>query len=455
MKLWTPHTYQRDMLDHVFEHDRCALFAGMGTGKTSSTLAALDALSLVEDPFPALVVAPLRVAQSTWPDEVRKWANLSHLEVQPILGDPRTRAAALRNPNAAIFTINYENLPWLREHLGKGVWPFPTVVADEATRLKGFRLRQGTKSGKALGQIAHSKVRRWINLTGTPAPNGLKDLWGQSWFLDQGRRLGRTHQDFVMRWFHPDPNGYGVKPTDFAQEQMQDQLADICLTVKGLDVEKPIVNKLYVDLPSRARSLYRDMDKTFFAQLDARTEVEAFNAASKSQKLLQLAAGAIYTDDEHNWKEIHDAKIRALESVVEEAAGAPVLVAYYFKSDLARLLRAFPNGRELDARPQTIRDWNAGRIPVLFAHPASAGHGLNLQDGGNILAFFSLTWNLEHHDQIVERIGPMRQKQAGHDRPVFVHYIMARDTIDDLVYDRLVNKRGIQDVLLEALRRRT
>src|SRR5690606_28827470 len=185
------------------------------------------------------------------------------------------------------------------------------------------------------------------------------------------------------------------------------------------------------------------------------SEVEAFNAASRTMKCLQLANGAIYTDDTGSaWAEVHDEKIQALESIVEEAAGMPVLVAYHFKSDLARLLKAFPKGRHLDDDPQTIRDWNAGKIPVLFAHPASAGHGLNLQDGGNILAVFGHNWNLEEYQQIVERIGPTRQAQAGHKRPVFIYHIIAKDTVDELIMERRDTKRSVQDILLNAMKRK-
>ena len=226
------------------------------------------------------------------------------------------------------------------------------------------------------------------------------------------------------------------------------------MTVKGLPVDAPIVNIIPVELPPRAREAYRDMAKTFFSMLSAVVGVEAATAAAKSTKLLQMTNGAVY-DEQKNWHEIHDAKIQALESIMEEAAGAPVMVAYHWRHDLVRLRKAFPYARELDNDPQTIRDWNAGKIRMLIAHPQSAGHGLNLQDGGNILAFFGVDWNLEYHDQIIERIGPMRQKQAGHDRPVFLHYILAADTLDYQVLDRLIHKRSVQDVLMEALRAQT
>jgi SNF2 family DNA or RNA helicase len=219
------------------------------------------------------------------------------------------------------------------------------------------------------------------------------------------------------------------------------------------DLEEPIVNNIYVDLPRSARDVYRDLEKEMFAELDG-FEIEAVHAAARTSKCLQAASGAIYVDDTGQWRELHDEKIRALESVIEEAAGMPVLVAYHFKSDLVRLQAAFKQGRALDKEPQTIRDWNAGKIPLMFIHPLSAGHGLSLQDGGNILAFFSLDWNLETYMQVIERIGPMRQKQAGYDRPVFVHHIVARNTVDEMVLDRLQSKRSVQEVLLEAMERR-
>ena len=236
-------------------------------------------------------------------------------------------------------------------------------------------------------------------------------------------------------------------------------MRDLCLSLDArdyFDISEPIVNVIRVELPTKARRLYKDMEREMFLALECGTEVEAFNAASKTIKCLQLANGAIYTDDTCSaFAEIHDAKLQALEDVIEEAAGMPVLVAYHFKSDLARLQRAFPKGRALDKDPQTIRDWNAGKIPVLFAHPASAGHGLNLQDGGNILAFFGHWWGLEQFQQIIERIGPTRQAQAGHDRPVFIHHIVAADTVDEIVMARRETKREIQDLLLEAMKRGT
>lgn len=457
---FTPREYQHAIIDHVLNLQRGAVWAGMGMGKSVSTLTALDILEITE-PGPALVLAPLRVAASTWPDEAKKWAHLTNVEVSAVVGTPEERRAALRRP-ATIYATNYDNLPWLVEQLGDK-WPFRKVVADESTKLKSFRLQQGGKRAHALGRVAHCKVDRFIELTGTPSPNGLQDLWGQAWFLDKGVRLGRSFEAFKSRWFQSiqvgsDRHATRLDPLPFAQEQIEDRMRDLCLSLDArdyFDISEPIVNVIRVELPAKARRLYKDMEREMFLALECGTEVEAFNAASKTIKCLQLANGAIYTDDTCSaFADIHDAKLQALEDVIEEAAGMPVLVAYHFKSDLARLQRAFPKGRALDKDPQTIRDWNAGKIPLLFAHPASAGHGLNLQDGGNILAFFGHWWDLEQYQQIIERIGPTRQAQAGHDRPVFIHHIVATDTMDELVMARRESKREVQDLLLEAMKRK-
>lgn len=449
---FTPRNYQGLIIDQILDMPRTAIWAGMGLGKSVATLTALDTIQML-DSRPILVVAPLRVARTTWPDEARKWAHLNHLHVLPIVGSERERLAALRQ-DAHVFTTNFEQLPWLVDQYDKRPWPFSTVVIDESTKLKGFRLRQGTARAKALARVAHSQVERFIELTGTPSPNGLADLWGQIWFLDKGHRLGRTFDDFKKRWFRKSYDGYGTEPMEFAQDQIQRALRDLCLTIDAkdwFDLREPIVNNIYVDLPAAARAKYEDMEKRMFMELSGH-EVEAFGAAARTVKCLQMANGAAYVDDAGNWVEVHDAKLQALEDVIEEAAGMPVLVAYNFKSDLARMAKAFPKGRALDSDPQTIRDWNAGKIPVLFAHPASAGHGLNLQDGGNILVFFGHDWNLENRLQIIERIGPTRQMQAGHDRPMFIHNIIAAGTVDEMVLERVETKRAVQDILLDAMK---
>lgn len=463
-RTFIPHDYQKESIDWLTSHKRCALFARMGAGKSVSALTALDRLNLVEPVYPALVLAPLRVANMTWEPESQKWDHLKHLRVSaigarknPEVSATRAqRAKALETP-ADIYTMPYDSLDWLVEHCGAN-WPFKTVVADESPKLKSYRTRQGGKRAAALAKVAHTDVHRFIELTGTPAANGLKDLWGQLWFLDKGARLGHSYSAYTDRWFRTGWDGFSLEPMAHAQREIQERISDICLTVQGLDVEDTVECPIYVDLPPAARKLYKEMERDFFATIEREgvdsVTIEASNAAVKAGKCLQLSAGAVYRDDGDGWEHIHDEKLAALESIVEEASGASVLVSYQYKHDLERLEKGFKQARRLGADPKVLDEWNKGHIPMLLAHPASAGHGLNLADGGNILADFSLGWNLEQDLQIIERIGPMRQKQAGHDRPVLRYRIVARDTIDEIVLTRLQGKRAVQDVLLEALKSR-
>lgn len=449
---FVPREYQTIAARYIRDNQRCALWAEMGLGKTSSVLLALTQLDLMEDVFPALVLAPLRVARTTWPDEVDKWEDFKGLRIRAICGTPAERIAALA-PGADVYTLNYENIPWLIDRLG-GEWPFKTVVSDESTKLKSFRTRQGGMRAHALSEVAF-RSPRWVNLTGTPSPNGIADLWGQTWFLDKGQRLGKSFTAFTDRWFRTDFDGYGLRALPNAEKEILERLKDVCLSLRAADwfeLEKPITNSVYVDLPPEARKQYKRMEDEMFMELEG-VGVEAFNAAAVTMKCLQLANGAAYLDD-GSWKEVHKEKLDALEDIIEEAAGAPVLVAYHFRSDLERLRKRFKSGRVLDKNPGTVKDWNAGRIPVLFAHPASAGHGLNLQHGGNIVAFFAHNWNLEEQMQLMDRIGPVRQLQSGYKRPVFVHHIVARNTIEETVMAVVSGKRSRQDALMEAVNAR-
>lgn len=443
------------IINAIIWNDRVAIFAGMGTGKSASTLSAIQTLRLVES-FKVLVVAPLRVAQSTWPDEVAKWDQTRDLRVSVIVGTPAQRLKAL-NADADIYTTNYESLPWLVETLG-AKWPFEMVVCDESTKLKSFRTRQGSKRAKALGSVAHNLVKRMVLLTGTPSPNGLQDLWGQMWFIDRGERLGLSFQSFLNRWFFPvrvgaDPNAIRWDPRPDAQHGIQSAIADVCLSINladYVDLSTPIVRNVVVKLPPKAREIYRSLERDLFVEL-AGQEIEAANAAAKTVKCLQAASGALYLDD-GTFHEIHDMKLQALESIVEESGGMPLLVAYHFKSDLERLKKRFAQAKEIGRDPQTIANWNAGTIPMLLVHPASAGHGLNLQYGSNQLVMFSHWWDLEQYQQVVERIGPARQKQAGFNRPTIIYNIVAEQTIDRLVIDRRASKAHVQDILLTALK---
>lgn len=455
-RIFTPRPYGQLITDHILETERCAVWAGMGLGKTVSTFNALEVLQML-DSRPVLVVAPLRVAATTWPDEAKKWRHLNHLHVLPIIGSERSRLAALRQ-DANIYTINFEQLPWLVQMYEKRpkAWPFRTIVVDESTKLKGFRLRQGTTRAKALGKVAHAQCERVIELTGTPSPNGLADLWGQIWFLDKGERLGRTYDSFKMRWFRKKHDGYGTEPLEHAQDQIQRALEDLCITIDAkdwFDLKEPIVNNIYVDLPAKARAHYEDMEKRMFMELQGH-EVEAFGAAARTIKCLQLANGAAYVgENNEEWVEVHDAKIQALEDVVEEASGMPVLVAYQFKSDVARLKKAFGDSAILLNSTEGLRRAQRGEGKVWLGHPASMGHGVDgLQEHSNIMAFFGHDWNLENRLQIIERIGPTRQMQAGKNRPMFIHNILARGTIDEIILERVETKRAVQDLLLQAMK---
>lgn len=457
-KRFNARPYQVLGAQHIANNPRCALWAGMGMGKTVTSLNVLDILyNLVGESDPTLVLAPLRVARDTWPEETTKWTHLEGFEVVPIIGSPQERREAL-NRKAQVYSINYENIPWLVEQLGDR-WRFRNVIADESTKLKSFRLRQGGTRAQALAKVAHTHVRRWINLTGTPASNGLQDLWGQTWFLDQGVRLGRTYSAFQDRWFQAVPgsdNYTQIKPLDHAQREIQDRLKDICLTLDPADwfeIERPVINKVMVTLPKAAMTKYREMERELFTQINGH-DIEALSAASKSQKCLQLASGAIYTSPDpkdESWAKVHDEKLDALASIVEES-NVPVLCAYHFVSDRERILKAFPRAVDLATR-EGMAKFRAGAAPLGIAHPQSLGHGVDgLQNVTNVIAFFSHWWALEFHDQMVERIGPVRQMQAGHNRPVFIHYIIAKGTVDELVINRHESKRTVQDILLEAMK---
>lgn len=457
---FTPWPYQERMIQFALTNPKCGLFVPMGMGKTSAALSVIDILKNIYEEGPILVIAPLAVAKNAWPSEVKKWSNFRHLKVSEILGDAKRRVKGLHT-KADIYVINYDNLPWLDDYLtAKNYrWPFPVVIADESTRLKSFRTRQGSKRAKALARYSN-RFDRFIALTGTPSPNGLKDLWGQLWFIDGGERLGRSFRAFTSRWFMPmqvAANAAAVQwiPKDYAQREIQNAVSDVCLSIKAedyFDLDKPHFVNIEVDLPEKARELYETMEKEMFIELSKRKTVEAANAAVKTVKCLQLANGAVYTDNLKNWEEVHTAKIDALASIVEEAAGEPLLVTYQFKTDLARIKKAFPQAKEFDKRPETVEAFNRGEISMLLVHPASAGHGISLQDGSSKLVVFSQWWNLEEYQQVIERIGPMRQLQAGHPRVVTVYHILAKDTIDYVALERKQSKRKIQDALLDYLK---
>jgi hypothetical protein len=346
-------------------------------------------------------------------------------------------------------------------------WPFRQVIADESDRLKSFREKRGgvdlsskatAKVGKrahSLGMIAHNLTDRWINLTGTPSPNGLKDLWGPQWYIDRGAALGRTRTAYLQRWFRPKWNGHGVEPMPHSDKEIHAALRDTCITIDAkdyYDIKEPIVTQIKVKLPVKARAIYKELEKELFTKLESGEEVEVFNAAALTNKCLQLANGAIYTDYP-SWAPIHDEKIEAIRSVLAEAGGMPILLAYSFKSDLTRIKVAFPGAVELSTT-EGMRAFRAGDAPIGLAHPKSMGHGIDgLQNVCNIVLEFGHSWNLGETMQMRERVGPMRQMQAGFDRPVWVYQIIAEGTMDETVIEAHASKASVQTALLAAMKR--
>lgn len=459
-KTFKPWPYQEKMIRFALMHERCCLFVPMGMGKTSASLAIVRELLDYWGGTPVLVVAPLAVARATWPAEVEKWDQFKDIRVSAIVGSMRERYAACR-ADADLYVINYENLPWLADRVRDKslTWRWRTVIADESTRLKSFRKRGGSKRARALARFA-GQIERFIALTGTPSPNGLADLWGQLWFVDAGLRLGASFSAFQSRWFSPlqvgaDAHAVQWVPRLHAADEIQERIKDVCLSIRAedyFDLDHPVFVSRVVRMPTDAEQAYRAMEKQLFVQLTSGAEVEAVNAAAKSVKCLQIASGALYTDDEGHWEPVHDAKLDELESIVNEAGGEPLLIAYQFKSDRERILARFPQAQAFDGSRAMVDAFNAGRIEMLLVHPASAGHGISLQDGSSKLVFFSQWWDLEQWQQVIERIGPMRQLQAGHPRVVTVYSIVAKGTIDIVAMAAKNSKKSTQDALLEYLR---
>lgn len=440
--------------DFLLRHQRCNLWAPPGFGKTVMVYTALDASYVLGfESRPTLVLGPLRVARDVWPDEALKWRHLRDITVSAVVGNPKQRREALAG-DKMVYSTNYENLPWLIEHFGDK-WPFGTVIADESTRIKSFRLNQGGMRAKALSKVAWTGVNRWVNLTGTPAPNGLQDLWGQNWFIDQGVRLGRTFSAFRARWFQTGFNGFGIHPLPHAQREIQDLLRDVSLTLDPkdwFDLKDPIVTQVKVQLPVLAMKMYKQFEKTMFTELQCGSKLEVFNAAALTNKCLQIANGCVYHEDGTR-KAVHDVKLEALESLVDEI-GTQVLVAYAFVSDRDRIVKKLGNRCAVISTKEGLHAFKSGQAQVGIAHPASMGHGIDgLQVYTNCLIRFGHDWNFENRAQFVERIGPVRQYQAGLDRAVLIYDIIAENTLDEIVLERHESKRSVQDLLLAAMRR--
>lgn len=441
---FVPHDYQRYTIQFIIDHPECAILLGLGMGKTVSTLTAIEAL--IYDCFDVdkvLVIAPIRVARDTWPAEIKKWDHLKGLTVSPIIGTAEQRAAAADRP-ADIYTIGRENIPWLVKHHGNH-WPYDMVVIDE---LSSFKNPQA-KRFKALKKV-RPHIDRIVGLTGTPAPNSLLDLWAPFRLIDNGQRLGKYITHYRDQYFLPDKrNGqviYSWKLRPGADQAIYDNIADITVSMRTTDyLTLPDVTyqHITVHLTREEMKAIDTLKRDLVIELDGET-IDAANAATLSNKLQQLAGGAIYTEA-GDVIEVHDQKLRALAELVDQADGNTILVAYWFKHERDRILATLPGARILDTE-QDFKDWNAGNIPVGLIHPASAGHGLNLQSGGHILVWFTTPWSLELYEQTNARL-----HRQGQTEPVSIAHIDTAESIDQDVHNALARKDLTQSALIAAV----
>lgn len=443
---YAPHNYQRFATDFIINHPVSAVLLEMGLGKSVISLSAINELMLdYFDVSRTLVIAPLRVANSTWPNEIKKWDHLKHLNYSVVIGSEKERLDALGKP-AHIYLINRENVDWLITKSGIP-WKFDMVVIDELSSFKSYQ----AKRFKSLLKV-RPKLKRIVGLTGTPSSNGLMDLWAEFRLLDMGERLGRYITYYRQNFFVPDKRNqqmiFSYKPKDGAEKKIYSLISDITISMKSKDFLKMpecVMNEVIVTLSDKEQKLYDSLKQDMVLSLEE-NEIDAINAAALSNKLLQMSNGAVYNDDKESLH-IHDRKLDALEDLIEGANGKPVLVAYWFKHDLEKIKDRF-DVREIKSA-KDISDWNKGRIPVALIHPASAGHGLNLQAGGSTLIWFGLTWSLELYQQTNARL-----YRQGQDSTVVIHHILTKGTIDEDVMKALKAKEKIQDALIDSVKAR-
>ena len=443
---YVPHDYQRYATDFILAHPEAAILLDMGLGKSVISLTAIWELCLNRFEIGrVLVIAPLRVARDTWPAEIQKWDHLRGLTYSVVVGTEKERRAALMR-SASVFIINRENVQWLVEDSGIP-FTFDMIVIDELSSFKSWQ----AKRFKSLLKV-RSDVKRIVGLTGTPSSNGLMDLWAEFRILDLGKRLGRFITHYRDAFFLPDKRNqqqvFTYKPRPGAEEEIYRRISDMTISMRATDhlkMPERVENRVVVRMDDREREIYDRMKADLIVQIKGQ-EIDAVNAASLSGKLCQMANGASYTED-HSVVQIHDQKLDALEDLIEGANGKPLLVAYWFKHDLVRIQKRFPQAREIRTS-KDIADWNAGDIPVALIHPASAGHGLNLQAGGNTLVWFGLTWSLELYQQTNARL--WRQGQTA--GTVIIHHIITEDTIDERIMDALERKDKTQSALIDAVK---
>lgn len=445
-----PWNYQQYSINHIIDHKASGLFLDMGMGKTVSTLTAIDNLIFLGEVSRVLVIAPLRVAEDTWSTEVEKWDHLKHLKISKILGTKKQRKEALFK-DADIYVTNRENIDWLvTERYDSWIWDM--VIIDELSSFKSSK----AKRFRALKKV-RPYFKRIVGLTGTPAPNSLIDLWPQIYLLDGGLRLGKTITGFKDRYFSPGRrNGYVVYNWELkegAEEAIQNKISDICISMKAddyLDLPERINNKVEISLSKKSLEIYKKLEKDLIIEL-GEEDITAANAAVLTNKLLQMANGAIYSESKEIVN-IHDEKLGKLEEIIDTSNGKSVLVFYNFKHDYNRISEMLTKKKityQTLNDSEDIKKWNEGEIQVALLHPASAGHGLNLQYGGNIIVWFGLTWSLELYQQANARLHRQGQKEI-----VIIHHLISKGTVDEDVMNALANKEVNQNMLLEAVKAR-
>mgnify|MGYP000885546895 CR=1 FL=1 len=448
---YIPHAYQAYCEQQIIRQPAIALWLDMGLGKTSITLSAINELKYNRfEICRVLVIAPKKVAEATWQDEAKKWDSTKHLKFATVLGSLSKRIHAV-NSSADIYIINRDNVKWLVDYY-RNDWPFDMVVIDEASSFKSNKAQRW----KALKSI-RVHIKRIVELTGTPAPHSLLDLWPQVYLLDQGQRLGKTIGGFRERYFNPDKRNavqvFTYKPKDGAEESVKSLLSDICISMKAedyLDLPPEIDDNIPVALTPTAQKAYDELERKALLQVDDQ-RIDAGSAGVLTNKLLQLSNGAVY-DDQHKVVKIHDCKLEAFLELVEALDGQHALVFYNFQHDRDRILEAL---KKLKLRvrvfkgPQDERDWNSGKIDILLAHPASCAYGLNLQQGGHHVIWFGLNWSLELYQQANKRL-----HRQGQTQPVIVHQLVTKGSVDEDVISSLQDKAHTQETLMQALKAR-
>lgn len=450
--IFKPHNYQAYCMEQIMEKPALGLFLDMGLGKTIITLSAIQQLKYGRFQVnKVLVIAPKKVAEATWQREAEKWDNVKRLRISTVLGSESKRIRAL-NTQADIYIINRENVVWLVDHY-KNSWPFDMVVVDEFSSFKSH----SAKRFKALAAI-RGHIRRIVGLTGTPSPNGLNDLWSQVYLLDQGERLGKCYTHFRDRYFEPGKRSrdviYSYDPKVGADTAIMDAVSDICISMKSEDyLELPDItyDTVPVQLDAKAAKAYTKLERDMVLALNDNEVIDVASAAALSNKLQQLANGAIY-DENKEWHEVHNCKIDAFMELVEQLNGKSALVFYNFRHDLERLTEALKKSKlrvRLLAGPQDEKDWNNGKIDILLAHPASAAYGLNLQEGGNHVVWFGLNWSLELYQQANKRLHRQGQKEK-----VIIHHLICEGTRDTDLAAALDEKDRAQEYVLTSLKAR-